>query len=286
MSFKGGRRKIRSGLRVVVVLIALLVLIPGPRNAALAGGGDTAVAVAAPIAGVLGVAAIAYGVWINRPGAPERPKIPGEFYVGGFLGASFVGRNNWDVSLPGANVTFSDLSIRNGVVGGLKLGYFCDMFPYAGLEAETNFTRNDIRQQNVSLSPPIIGPTGSVPAQSFYVWTSSLKLMFRYGFFKDREVPFGRLQPYVGVGPGFVVIYGNADSAKNFSLETAAGLRYMMLKNVSAFVEYQFSKQWNVELDTQELRAPSPFPPFLIARGTATFDFDSHKVVAGVAYHW
>jgi len=281
----------RSGLRVVVVLVALMVLIPSPRNMALAGGGDTAVAIAAPIFGVLGVAALGYGMWINRPGAPERPRIPGEFYVGGFAGGSFVGptARNWNINIPDGAFNLTDMKYNVGVVGGLKFGYFCDKFPYAGLEAETNFTRNDIRMQNVNVSPAISGSSiASVPAQRLYIWTMALKLMGRYGFFKDQEVPFGRLQPYVGIGPGFVVIYGQNDSAKNFSLELQAGLRYMALKKVSIFAEYKFSQQWNVELEGQELREPlGPLgDPALIGRGKAKFDFDSHKFAVGVAYHW
>ena len=105
--------------------------------------------------------------------------------------------------------------------------------------------------------------------------------MGRYGFFPDNEVTFGRLQPYVGIGPGFVVIYSENDSAKNFALEVEAGLRYMMLKNVSAFVEYKFSQQWQVELEEQEI-----FIRGSVFRRTATFDVTNHRIAIGVAYHF
>jgi opacity protein-like surface antigen len=106
-------------------------------------------------------------------------------------------------------------------------------------------------------------------------------LVLRYGFLKDQEVPFGRLQPFVSVGPGFVVIYGQADSAKNFSLEASTGVRYMFLKNVSAYLEYQFSYQWEVELESQTV-----FTTGGPKGGMATFDYETHRVVAGVAYHF
>ena len=61
-----------------------------------------------------------------------------------------------------------------------------------------------------------------------------------------------------------------------------AGLRYMMLKNVSAFVEYKFSHQWNVELESHVLVTPAGTEQ----RGTATFNYDSHRIVVGVAYHF
>jgi opacity protein-like surface antigen len=75
-----------------------------------------------------------------------------------------------------------------------------------------------------------------------------------------------------------VVLYAEADSAKNIGLEVEGGLRYMFTKHLGGFVEYKFSKQWEVGLEFQQL-ANMP-------ASTATFDFTRHQVVAGVAYHF
>ena len=108
----------------------------------------------------------------------------------------------------------------------------------------------------------------------------ALHLVGRYGFLPDQEVPFGRLQPYVGIGPGLVMLYAEADSAKNFGLEVEAGLRYMFTKHLGGFLEYKFSKQWSAELDTQHV------VPVTVNSSNAVFDFDRHQVVVGMAYHF
>ncbi len=292
MNFLGGGLRRKTWLGLIIVLITVCFLTPGPKGAALANTGSTATAVGASIVGVLGVSAIGYVLWKNRPSQHEEGKDPwehkglGDRYVAVFMCAALVPSSSWDFQqgITGGAVKVSNQRYTPGVLGGLKFGYFCDYFPWLGVELETNFTRNDIRDHNVTLSRPVQATNMAyMKGVEFYNWTiMALYLKARYGFFPDKEVPFGRLQPYVGIGPGVVVIFAATDSAKNFSLEAMAGVRYMILKNISAFVEYKFSKQWDVELESQT------FNPIggTLQRGTAHFDFDSHKIAVGVAYHF
>jgi opacity protein-like surface antigen len=281
MNFVGARiRKSRSCLGLIIILAVIFSLTPGPRDKAHALSPATSTAIAAGVGSTIGAAAIAYGIYENWPGRQGEPRyFNGEFYVGGFGGGSIIQPMNWNFR---GLTRAKNVGIDPGVVGGIKFGYFTHFCPYFGMEVETNYTRQTLFDQGVRINPPVLGNNrGNIITGSWFIWNSSFKFMGRYGFLPDQEVPFGRLQPYAGIGPGFEVIYGKDDAAKNFSLEVEAGLRYMLLKNVSTFLEYKFSQQWQVELEAQELLAGGAE-----FRRTAKFDVTNHKIILGVAYHF
>ncbi len=279
-----------------LLVILSLVFLPAGGKPAVAGQGDTTLAVGASVIGVIGTSAILYGLWRNRPSQQGKEKepglFPGEFYVGGYLGASLVQSTDLkfdDGIFPaGGTLNTSKQKFEPSAVGGLKFGYFLQSLPYLGLEAETNYARNYVREQRVTLSRPVLGTTQAIlPADNWSTWTLALHIVGRYGFLPDQEVPFGRLQPYVGLGPGLVMVYDEVDAAKNFAIDAMAGLRYMLLKNVSAFVEYKFSHQFDVELDSHAfVPVAANGTALYLQRGTAHFTYDSHRIVMGVAYHF
>jgi opacity protein-like surface antigen len=250
--------------------------------------GDTLVITAVPIAAVLTTAVAGYWYYQNRYAQPPdaRGRLgyrgPGEFFVGGFLGGSFIQNATWDYRGP-LGTRVSDMKIDPGITGGLKVGYFFDSMPFFGIEAEGSIGNQTQPAQTVRLNPPVLNSAiGQVHRQSLLVWTMAFHFLARYGFLATPEVPFGRLQPYVGLGPGLVMLYAEADSAKNFSLEVEAGLRYMFSKNFGMFVAYKLSQQWAVELESQQI--------FFANTGTtapkAVFDFTRHQAILGLSYHF
>ncbi len=70
---------------------------------------------------------------------------------------------------------------------------------------------------------------------------------FRYGFFPDQKVPFGRLQPWVGIGVAdFVARFNQFTSSQaSAALVVDAGLRYMLAKkfSVSLGFRYRYAQQ-------------------------------------------
>jgi opacity protein-like surface antigen len=251
----------------------------------------------------ISAAMIAYYMYKNSPaqrakGYPEELG-PGEWYLALYTGLSYLPSADWKFSnqfppplstitgLPlGGAAQYAGRTARNiqyepGMLGGIKFGRYLDMCPWLGWEVETNFSRNRIRGDQGRISPPVPGVPPNLMGGSdwFMIWGLQTNLLVRYGFLKDKEVTFGRLQPYVGIGPGFEVIYARWDSAKNFAIETMGGVRYMLNPKLAIFCEYKFSYQFAVE-----------YNDFIAAKygnhGNMTFDVPHHRFVIGISYHF
>jgi len=210
----------------------------------------------------------------------------GEWYFGGYLGLSYLPSSDWKLAENNTSNLLGPVAknvvYQPGPQAGLKFGRYFDSLPWFGIEVETNFSRNNIRGNQGRLSPPQpgLGANAIAGADWFMIWGMQANLLARYGFFKDKEVPFGRLQPYVGLGPGFEIAYGHYDSAKNFAIETLAGLRYMFSDKIGVFFEYKFSYQFNIEYQDMPTGNKGG-PPF-----TFVTDLPHHRFVVGVCYHF
>jgi len=295
MSWNGSGKRRKWILGFLVMLLTVGFLLPAP-SPVLAVSGDTKLAIGATILGVLTTPLIAYGIWENLPQNRGKERwLNGEFYVGGYLGAAFTPNqdlqyNRFTLNNPanrrlvrGRNLRLLDNQFDNSLVGGVKFGYFTHRIPYLGLEVESSVNNSYVNRRTLSTNRPIQGANRVTVPNDFWInWTTALHIIGRYGFFKDKEVAFGRLQPYVGIGPAFIVLYEEVDSAKNFGLDVMAGVRYMFTKHISTFVEYKFNYQWGVEIESH----PFYLPNGTVGRGTAELDFACHKVVMGLAYHF
>lgn len=220
--------------------------------------------------GIAAAGLLGYVMWLNRPGSDFSwaSRGPGGFYVGIGTGANFVAPSDWKIQVLGTT-THKSIAPTSSPLLSTKLGYFFHRFPYLGLEGDFSFTRNKVRQTDFD--------------DIFNNVSFILRIMGRYGFLPDSEVPFGRLQPYVGIGPGLELVMAKNDTAKNIALEVSSGLRYMFFKNFSTFAEYRFSYQVAVEINPRYFNISDANGK---VKGQYTFDYTRHMVVVGLAYHF
>ena len=176
-------------------------------------------------------------------------------WVGGELGGNFPLATDINISLPGVSATMSGVGIQPSVIGGVTIGYdfvnsgfgayawpswmqyfsFATDITYNKLEIRgyqtVGFTVNNINFGNVAL------PNNTRLKGYEVAWT--FLFMAHYGFLRDSEVPSGRINPYIGVGPailwsGFESPYGSGGAnAMNVALIVEPGIRWMCLPNVS-----------------------------------------------------
>ncbi len=299
-SIKRAVKRSRGCLALIITLLTLCLVI-GPTQGFCGdtavfssnSGGDKVFWTSMGIMSLLAITAIGYTIYeLNHPDQPRL--LDGEFYGGAYLGASFAPSQNlvYRGGAPfnnGVNIinvgkfTVNNNKFDAGVLGGIKLGYFFKGCPYLGLEGDSGISPNNVSHQTRSVGPAILGSgQATIPSTSLLNWVTALHIVGRVGFLKDSEVPFGRLQPYVGIGPALDVMYDPNDSAKNFALDVMGGVRYMFMKNLSAFVEYKYNHQVSPELQEHPLRVNN-----FTGIGTATLaPYDLHRVVFGLTYHW
>ena len=196
----------------------------------------------------------------------------GEMYVEGYLGGSFAANapdqlsGTWSrVGAAGVQTLEFPGHIDPAFQGGLKvgtwfvpegfLGYnYPAWMKYLGFYLDFSYHRlNFGRQHGTNIVPGVANFTDSFFSEG---QAATLAFMFalRYGFLPDEEVPFGRLQPYLAVGPAIFfssqrpLLYSavpwsyeaDSDSSVNVALALEAGLRWMALKNVSLDASFKY----------------------------------------------
>ncbi|MFZ5452728.1 MAG: outer membrane protein [Thermodesulfobacteriota bacterium] len=240
-----------------------------------------------------------------------------EMYVEAYLGANLAANANNETTgsytIPGGGGAWPFSFNHQGHIdpafqGGLKvgtwfvkegfLGYnYPDWMKYLGFYLDFSYHRVDFRRQN--MRAVYATPTGPESYRDDFFSegnAATLAFMFaaRYGFLPDSEVPFGRLQPYVAVGPAILFssqrpnfytpawsLQCPSQSSTDICLAVEAGLRWMALKNVSIDVSYKFryanpTYSFDGVWDTNPLLHNFDFSP--------TFYFHSFQV--GAAYHF
>jgi opacity protein-like surface antigen len=153
---------------------------------------------------------------------------------------------------------------RSGVLSGIN---FPSWMKYFGFYLDLSYHRLDVGREHMTtkFNQALVTPGQPTQKVQFVFnpgvdntfWTEghafTLGFMFagRYGFLKDSEVPFGRLQPYLGVGPAILFSSMNptggsgvfklgSESAVSVALAVEAGMRWMALKNVSVDLSFKY----------------------------------------------
>ena len=169
-------------------------------------------------------------------------------WVGAELGGNFAS-GSANTNLFGIDIS-ADLGFKPSVIGGAIIGYdfvnsgfgayaWPDWMKYFSFATDITYNRLQLNSlDNISVGPLNFNDSVTVKLDGYCVaWT--FLFMAHYGFLPDSEVPGGRINPYIGVGPailwsGFENPVGNGRAdAMNVALVVEPGIRWMAFKNVS-----------------------------------------------------
>jgi opacity protein-like surface antigen len=240
------------------------------------------------------------------------------------LKASFAGPAAF---APAVGVTFNgkfrDVAFQPTVIGGLSVGYdfvnagflgyaWPDWMKYFGFIVDFTYNRVVVRNQirpvsgvatlggvNVTpflfpggegrLFPNRTSSNGDIPVVAFLFYG-------HYGFFPDSEIAVGRVHPYLGVGPA--IAFTNLDlgpyglgsvSSTNVALAAEAGIRFILLPNVTADIGFRYRYLTPSWTKTGTMMVPTALGNVPVQNATLKASVDSvnsFSVLGRVNYHF
>ena len=189
------------------------------------------------------------------------------------------GIDNTNVSVKGV---FKDVDLDPGFTVGLRLGYWFEFAPFLGLGLDGFYFSLPVPAQTIPTTVNVTGKifdkpisstnSGQVRLPSFELPSAgfSPQLMLRWPLLTSDDLPKGRLQPYVGVGPAWAVTIDTDKAALILGGLVRAGVSFQLFRHLALFAEYRYSFFPNFELrDKSGLHFKT--------------DLDTHNVVGGIS---
>jgi opacity protein-like surface antigen len=176
------------------------------------------------------------------------------------VAGSFTEDNDVRVGFLGASIT-GPTEYEDSVSGGVRVGYWFDALPWLGLAADVSYFAPD--------DDTLGGP-------EYDVIPVSPLLMARVPIATSEEFPNGRVQPFIGVGPGIFVSLIDFDTAGDDDTvevgpDVHAGMNVQVTRLVSVFAEYRYTY---VE------------PEFHVQGVEIEPQLSTHHVGVGVGFHF
>jgi len=163
-----------------------------------------------------------------------------------WVGAELGGNFPMSPMAKAAGIELGGVGFDGTVIGGATMGYdfvnsgfgayaWPDWMKYFSIA--TDITYNPLRVHSIGGNAVLFTDKGYCVAWTFL-------LMAHYGLFPDSEIPSGRVNPYIGVGPAIVwsgITIGQFNgNSTNIGLVVEPGIRWVALKNVSIDTSFRY----------------------------------------------
>jgi len=202
-------------------------------------------------------------------GAQQKAGSEPSFFIEGYVGGGAASNSSKFADRINTNVLADPINLSTPgnfdpfILGGLKFGYwftpygtyamnYPDWMQYFGFYTDVSYHKLSLSAQRGRFT--VGGVADMFDASSDgSVFTWAFMFAGRYGFYQDSVVPFGRLQPYLAVGPaiffsdqnitgrfaGTSLSPGNKTSV-DLGLALETGLRYFVNKSISIEASFKY----------------------------------------------
>lgn len=236
--------------------------------------------------GIAAAAVIALVVLGSRPAAAE-------WFADVFAGVGLTKDHDLKLNDQGIGPgTYDDVSFDKALAFGGRFGRYFDSLPFLGFGVDYFRFSPYIGPQSVNLHgcffPGGCGAgKGGIGTFDVTVNAVSTNLMLRLPLLKSADAPWGRLQPYLAVGPPLFITNVTPRNTRNFrnhdddtdlsiGYKLAGGVAFQVYKNLALFGEYRFTHvSPEVELHDANVR-----------RTTLRTDLDTHSALVGLSARW
>ena len=215
--------------------------------------------------------------------APARAELAIDIFGGvSWTKSADVAVNGIDDTNVSVKGVFSNVELDPGYTVGLRIGYWFESLPFLGLGLDGFYFSLPVPAQTVATTTNVSGsifgrpistnnarevrlPSFELPSAGF-----SPQLMLRWPLFTSEELPKGRLQPYVGVGPAWAITVDTDKAALILGGLVRGGVSFQLFRHLALFAEYRYSFFPNFELkDKSGLHFKT--------------DLDTNNVVGGIS---
>ena len=196
----------------------------------------------------------------------------GEWFGDIYLGMHSSKADDMSIKFNGVTVKTYQDSDTGSIFGG-RIGYWFESCPWLGLAADASVSEIDF---------------DDIDHKVFSVVSFSTLLMVRLSLKSSKEFPKGRIQPYLGVGPGFffggmsefipeVPSTGRVleDTYYSLGFDSRIGIDVLIKKSYGLFLEYGF-KRFSPSFDS------------VVPGGTISLEptFNTYNFSAGISFRF
>lgn len=211
-----------------------------------------------------------------------------EWFFDAYAGRSTTERADVDIrgfSVAGVPVQASllDVEPEDSPLFGVRAGYWFGFLPEVGIGVDVFHFRPDVRRQRVTataavsgrildepLTVSVAGPT-TIPSADLPAIVVGADLLLRWRFLTTADIPNGRLQPYLALGPAWLVTDPD-DLGTTLGFKAAGGFAWQFHRHLAVFGEYRFTRFRPDDVESGGLRYST--------------DVNTHHVLGGISFRF